>query len=1106
MAIQNAAVGDETKDISISLAELEQIQKWNETVPPTIEACVHHLVEERVRDQPDDTAVCSRDGSLTYQELDTYAARCARRLIQYGIKPDDLVPICFEKSKWNVVAMLATLKAGAAFVPIPCSPVQRIKTILTLVKSTVILTSSQQASVFTDMSEHVIVVEKNSCDKVDTAKAKPLVVDVRPSNLAYVLFTSGSTGIPKGAQIEHSQLCTHLKTWGDTVGLDRTSKVFQFSAHVFDAVIDEVFLPLIYGGTICIPSDDDRMNNIASTMRDMRVTYALFTPSLLSTLRPEDFDLATLKTLVIAGESPPQDLLTLWASTSELQVLNAYGPTECCVICCAANITQSGPRARNMGRAIGDTLWIVDASDISKLASIGAVGELLIEGPTVGRGYIGADERTATAFVSAPSWLRDFRSGSTHRLYRTGDLVKYNDDGTIEFVDRKDNQVKLRGQRMELGEVEHQIRRALPSRTGAIADIISSQNHGGEPMLVAFVRLGGETDMSKSNSSSIHTVTDSAIKQRFNNLVADLKTQLSDVLPPYMIPSAFIAMASLPHLDSSKVDRAKLREIAIDSLYLPPNGVIAGGTSESQRPPLTDTEKQLQQIWAEAFRIAPSRISLDDHFFRLGGDSVTAIRLVAIARRAGFFLTVHMLFDHPTISQLAAAVQLTIRTIQEREIPQPYSLLGDKGSAQDLRIEAISQCGIRPDIIKDIYPLPKHYEIYMAAPELRAAITFPLPAQIDLERYIECWKRLITSHDMLRTRIIKTTTGLYSIVTTEPPVIRTATEVEKFIAEEKKITIGFGSALSQYCLIKDPNDVHKTCFVWTAHHVIYDDWSLGLLNAKLRSAYTDSNLALTEEPKPKELVQYFQSLDHNAILEHWRAHYAGVTFKPLFSLPARRYWDADQEIPLRINLSPSTTTKKTPFTVAWALALSEHFETADIALGILRSGRTFPVSGIENFIGPLVNAPPWHIHIDSTALVHDLVRDFQRDLWESTAYEAFGMLEAMTLSPESAAASTDLVWLNIHAKDIEAEEAEKRGENELPAPEEEMFYPMAQPLRLECAVDKTGLSATAHFDSSLRAELVRGLMQTFEQAFEALSSAGAERRILDVMSGDHVGS
>lgn len=197
MAIQNAAVGDETKDISISLAELEQIQKWNETVPPTIEACVHHLVEERVRDQPDDTAVCSRDGSLTYQELDTYAARCARRLIQYGIKPDDLVPICFEKSKWNVVAMLATLKAGAAFVPIPCSPVQRIKTILTLVKSTVILTSSQQASVFTDMSEHVIVVEKNSCDKVDTAKAKPLVVDVRPSNLAYVLFTSGSTGIPK---------------------------------------------------------------------------------------------------------------------------------------------------------------------------------------------------------------------------------------------------------------------------------------------------------------------------------------------------------------------------------------------------------------------------------------------------------------------------------------------------------------------------------------------------------------------------------------------------------------------------------------------------------------------------------------------------------------------------------------------------------------------------------------------------------------------------------------------------------------------------------------------------------------------------------------------
>lgn len=847
-------------------------------------------------------------------------------------------------------------------------------------------------------------------------------------------------------------------------------------------------------------------------MRDMRVTYALFTPSLLSTLRPEDFDLATLKTLVIAGELPPQDLLRLWASIRELQVFNAYGPTECCVICCAANISQAGPRARNIGRAIGDVLWIADASDINKLVSIGAIGELLIEGPTVGRGYIGADEKTATAFVSAPSWLRDFRNDGSHRVYRTGDLVRYRKGGTIEFVERKDNQVKLRGQRMELGEVEHQLLRALPSRTEAVAEIISPQNHGGEPMLIAFVCLGGEKDTRKSESSSVHLVTDSSLKQHFNNLIASLKPQLSDVLPSYMIPSAFVPMESMPHLESSKIDRPRLREIPIDSWFPQTNGVIVGSPSESQRPPFTDTERQFQQIWAEAFRTEPSCIGLDDHFFRLGGDSVTAIRLVAVARRKNFSLTVHMLFNHPTITQLAIAIQSDISTTQEKEVPQSYSLLGDQDSMQDLRREAISQCGISPDRIEDIYPLPKQYEPYMVAPELRAGIIFPLPPSIDPQRYLECWKRLISSHDMLRTRIIKTATGMYYIVTTEPAVIRTATDLEKFMAEEKKRTVDFGDALSQYCLVKDPNDPHKTCFVWTAHHAIYDDWSLGLINAKIRRAYSDSNLALTESPKPKQLVQYFQSLDRAAIYEYWRAHYAGVEFKPLFSLPAGRYWEADQEIPLRLTFSPiaakmgTTTTTATTFTtpavitVAWALALSVQFQTADIALGILRSGRTLPVAGIENFIGPLISLPAWHTRIDSTAPVGDFVRGFQRELWESTAHEGIGLLETPTLSAEAAAASADLIWLNIHAKDIEAEERERAaGGSELPAPREEMFYPMAQPLRLECAVDRAGVSAVGYFDRSVDRGVVERLMGVFGRAFMGLSSATEEQRIGDVV-------
>ena len=184
----------------ISAADLEQIRKWNKTIPPTVEACVHHLIEEKVREQPDDEAVCSRDGSLSYRKLDGYANMLASRLVLHGIKPDDLVPMCFEKSMWTVVAMLAVLKAGAAFVPVPCSPVQRIKTILCLIRPTVFLTSARQASILGDMSEHVIIVGKDSFDKTEGARLESLEVNIRPSNLAYVLFTSGSTGTPKVIQ------------------------------------------------------------------------------------------------------------------------------------------------------------------------------------------------------------------------------------------------------------------------------------------------------------------------------------------------------------------------------------------------------------------------------------------------------------------------------------------------------------------------------------------------------------------------------------------------------------------------------------------------------------------------------------------------------------------------------------------------------------------------------------------------------------------------------------------------------------------------------------------------------------------------------------------
>lgn len=195
MALQQPASDEIVSEASS--ADLNQIRKWNETFHAPVEACVHHLIEEQVRNKPDDEAVCSQEGSLTYQELNSYAKMLANRLIDHGIKPDDLVPVCFENSMWTVVAMLAILKAGAAFVLISRSPIQRTKIMLSLIRSTVILTSAQQATSFAALIEHVIIVGKDTCNTIEPVELERVEVEVQPSNLAYVMFTSGSTGTPK---------------------------------------------------------------------------------------------------------------------------------------------------------------------------------------------------------------------------------------------------------------------------------------------------------------------------------------------------------------------------------------------------------------------------------------------------------------------------------------------------------------------------------------------------------------------------------------------------------------------------------------------------------------------------------------------------------------------------------------------------------------------------------------------------------------------------------------------------------------------------------------------------------------------------------------------
>ena len=467
---------------SASPADLQQIFLWNATVPDASEHCVHDLIQSRASTSQDHPAICSWDGSLSYGELENLSSQLASQLAaQASIGPEVLVPICFEKSKWAVVAMLAVLKAGGACVPLsPAHPVSRLKTIIRDLGeacASIIVTSASNQQLFEGTKSTIIVdssLFSHSSIEGSEITAPFSSRKVAPNNAAFIITTSGSTGKPKEILLEHSAVCTSARDHGEMIKLGSHSRVLQFAAYTFDICISDMFVTLIHGGTICIPSEHDRMNNLAGAIQKLNANHMSITASVVSHLSPQD--LKSLKVLIVAGEAMTRDVVDKWAE--HVTLINMYGPgqslpsillrvpqfygtklpaAECTVYSIGKPDIRPNDDASLIGKGVGSRVWITKEEDPNVLVPIGTVGEILIEGPVLARKYLNdEDGRTKCAFLRDPAWVHGNSSEtSSRRFYRTGDLARYTMDGLISFVGRKDDgQIKLRGQRIEPGEVE----------------------------------------------------------------------------------------------------------------------------------------------------------------------------------------------------------------------------------------------------------------------------------------------------------------------------------------------------------------------------------------------------------------------------------------------------------------------------------------------------------------------------------------------------------------------------------------------------------------------------------------------------------------------------
>ncbi|KAM3535458.1 hypothetical protein MY4038_001330 [Beauveria bassiana] len=1049
----------------LSERDLDQLWQWNAVVPETIQRCIHDIISEQAAQRPQDVAVQSWDGSLTYSELEHLSTQLALHLRLLGIDIGVTVPLCFEKSKWTVVALLAVMKAGAAFsLTDPSQPEARLQTIVEQTGAKLLVTSALQSSLGAKIAPGatVVAVSQATFDTPLQQSSEPLP-NVPSSSLMYVIFTSGSTGKPKGVSISHENFTSGAIPRAEAVGYKSTSRVFDFPSYAFDVSIDCMLCTLACGGQVCVPSEQGRMNDLSGSIRDSKANMVHMTPSVARVL---DSDIIpSLDVLGLGGEVVSGSDAATWRQFTHLII--GYGPSECTVGCTVNNNTSL---STGIGKGVGCVMWLVDPEDHNVLVPVGEVGELLIEGPVVGIGYLGEPAKTAEVFVEDPTWLtagHGSYAGRHGRLYKTGDLVRYEDNlsGSIEFVGRKDQQVKIRGQRVELTEVEHHIQTCLPTGVKVVAEVIKPEN--ASPTLVAFL---AEKSSAGSQDGSLFVDPSPELSAALDKI----DTTLGAKVPKYMIPAAFITLASMPTMVSMKTDRKKLREIGIS---IPRSKLGATHADEGpQEEPETDAEKKLARAWQLVLG-SSSPVYKASSFFGLGGDSLRAMKLVSAAREQGLGLTVADIFNNPTLSAMANKSTSISSATQEQV--KPFSLLQEGWDEQTARKDVAELCGIEPEQVEDVYPCTPLQEGLMA---LSSKVKEAYIAQrVVVLKDLETAKRLMAAYDeasrgspILRTRIVQVPRrGLMQVVVNRKLEYTTGNNVATYLASDRETPMDLGTALWRYAIITD-EAAGTVSFVLTMHHALYDGWSMPLVVERINQAYQHPGKPLSRPSEFKDFIKYLLTQDAAESEKYWRAQLEGAHRLQFPLLPHQGYQTAADELLeeyVPLEQLPKNATVATLIRAAWAIVASQYINSTDVVFGETLTGRNAPVVGVDEIEGPMITTVPLRVPVDAEAQVGEFLQAIQEQTVGQIPHEHFGLQHIQRLSPDARKACELRTGLVLHpsadtaAPEVDATLPANNLIPHLPAREALKFNTFA--LMLVCSMDPKGFQVMASFDSKM---------------------------------------
>ncbi len=765
--------------------------EWNATnTGQHNNACLHELIERQVVQTPDAVAIVFEQTALTYSSLNIRANQLAHRLRRLGVGPDGLVGVYMERSLELVVALLAILKAGGAYLPLdPGYPLDRLLFMVTDAQCHLMLTQTHLAAHCPHTAQRLLL--ENNDTQFSTESATNPLCTVGPHNLAYVIYTSGSTGTPKGVMNTHEGICNNLLWKHAAYQATSHDHILQKTPLSFDVSVWELFLPLLVGATMILARPEGHKDGayLASLLRDANVTMLEVVPSLLQVLVDEPAFAACqhLHLMVSGGDALSFELQQRFfahAPSPDCALYNTYGPTEAAIdVTCWICEHREAQTTIPIGFPITNTqIYLLDP--FGNLAPIGVPGDLHIGGLNLARGYLNRPDLTAERFIPDP-----FSSIPGARLYRTGDLARYRADGALEYIGRRDQQVKLRGVRIEPGEVEAVLRRhALVHE----CVVLACDDLAGNKRLVAYVVL-------QQQQPDVRTL---------------LYQYAAENLPISMVPSLFVLLDALPLAPNGKLDRHALPTPQFEYQERDHTTAIA---------PRTELEAILVQIWSQVLNVP--EISIHDNFFSLGGDSILSIQVISRAAQAGLHLTPKQLFQHQTIAQIAQVAQYNLAA-------DPINLEIPSGPVP---LTPIQQWFFS-------FPLPQrhHYNQTLLFQEIS-------PLHIDL--LMQTFHILEEYHEALHLRFVETPAGwqqMYEQETTSIPFLtidlsRLTTAVQGPILSELFKQTQASLELTQgpiwRVLYIQRGAPQQALLLWVIHHLVVDGVSWRVLMEDLHTIY-----------------------------------------------------------------------------------------------------------------------------------------------------------------------------------------------------------------------------------------------------------------------------